>query len=360
MNVSVNISTKRLFFWLAVALLFFWFIYAIKAVLLPFVVGMLVAYFLDPAADKLEKWGLSRLLSTLIITLGFFSLVGLALSLLLPLIYHQLAGLIESLPDYIRQVKALVEPKLGVLLGSLSDAQMGSAEDAASGVSAKILASLGDVSANLLYSGVALLNLISLVVITPVVSFYLLKDWDVLVAHVDRLLPRDYAPVIREQLTIIDHTISGFVRGTLNVIIVLALYYVLALSLVGLKFSVLIGLMAGFMILIPYLGTVISGLTSVGMAYLQFDSLEPVAAVLVIFVVAQMVEGYFLTPKLVGKKVGLHPVWLIFGMLAGATLFGFVGVFIAVPVTAVIGVLVRFAIQRYEASDYYQSQTGKQ
>lgn len=359
MNGSTTPSIKRLVFWLAIALLFFWFIYAIKAVLLPFVVGMLVAYFLDPAADRLEKWGLSRLLSTLIITLGFFSLVGLILSLLLPLIYHQVAGLIESLPLYIKELKTLIEPKLGAFEGLFNDAQLSSAEDAASGISAKILATLGDLSTNLLYSGVALLNLVSLVVITPVVSFYLLKDWDMLVAHVDRLLPRDYAPVIREQLKIIDHTISGFVRGTLNVIIVLALYYVVALSLAGLKFSVLIGLMAGFMILIPYLGTIISGLTSVGMAYLQFDSLEPVAVVLGIFVVAQMVEGYFLTPKLVGKKVGLHPVWLIFGMLAGATLFGFVGVFIAVPVTAVIGVLVRFAIQQYEASSYYQSQTGK-
>lgn len=358
MNNATQSSTRRLFFWLIVAVLFFWFIYAIKAVLLPFVVGMLVAYFLDPAADKLEKWGFSRTISTLIITLGFFCGVVLILSLLLPLVYHQVAGLVQSLPEYIRQAQQLIEPKIHNLLGSLDDSQIASAEEAASGISAKILATLGEMTTRLLSSGFALLNLGSLIVITPVVSFYLLKDWDRLVAHIDRLLPRDHAPVIREQCMIIDQTISGFVRGTLNVMIILALYYVTMLSLIGLKFSVLIGLMAGCMILIPYVGTVISGLSSVGMAYLQFDSAERVLGVLAIFVVAQMVEGYFLTPRLVGKKVGLHPVWLIFGMLAGAALFGFVGVFIAVPTTAVIGVLVRFAISRYEHSSYYQSQSG--
>lgn len=342
-------------FWLLIAVLFLGFLYTIKAVLLPFVVGILVAYFLDPAADRLEKWGCSRGVATSVIVLSFFSVMIALFIVMAPLVYRQLAGLLTTLPDYVMQVRSILEPKVQAMLGSLNDEQIVSAQEAASGLSNKIVAAIGGLTSRILDSGFAIVNAVSVLVITPVVSFYLLRDWDRLVEKMDRLLPRAHADTIREQLAIIDETISGFVRGTLNVMIVLGLFYVIALTFVGLKFAILIGVIGGVMIIIPYLGTAISGLAAVGMAYLQFEEILPVAGVLAIFVAGQVLEGYILTPKLVGERVGLHPVWLIFGMLVGATLFGFVGIFIAVPVTAVIGVLVRFAIKQYQQSSYYKA-----
>ncbi|MCI5049699.1 MAG: AI-2E family transporter [Rickettsiales bacterium] len=348
--------SRKWIFWLLVGALFFWFLSAIKAVLLPFVVGILVAYFLDPAADKLEAWGASRAAATTIIVLAFFGSAASLCVLLAPILYQQLVDFVQAIPSYIEQVRALAETHLGEVMALIENGiENGKAKAAAasSDVSSGVVASIGKISAGILQSGVAIANMVSLIVITPVVSFYLLRDWDRLVAEFDSLLPRDYADTIREQLQIIDLTISGFLRGTINVMIILAAFYIIGLSAVGLQYAILIGLLGGLMIIIPYLGTAISGLAAVGVAYLQFDTIEPVAIVFAIFVAGQMLEGYVLTPRLVGEKVGLHPVWLIFGMLAGASLFGFVGIFIAVPVTAVIGVLVRFAIKQYEQSDYY-------
>lgn len=351
-------ATRRWIFWLIVAALVFLFVYAIKAILLPFVVGILAAYFLDPAADRLERAGLSRNASTAVITLGFFSLITLLLIILSPMIYRQLSDFVQMIPQLIDDWRSVIEPKIDALLGQVGSESLKNAKDAMSDASGTIFGKAGTMVTNILASGAALINLVSLLVLTPVVSFYMLRDWDKVVAKVDELLPLAYADTIREQIAIIDDTISGFIRGTLNVMIVLGTFYAIALSVVGLDFAIIIGLIGGVMIIIPYAGTFISGLAAVGMAYLQFDTLPPVLIVLGIFVIGQMLEGYVLTPKLVGEKVGLHPLWLIFGMLAGATLFGFVGIFLAVPVTAVVGVLVRFAMQQYKQSDYYRDTTS--
>lgn len=345
---------KKWVFWIAVIILLVWFLFAIKAILLPFVVGILLAYFLDPAADRLEKWGLSRVSATCVITLGFFCLLGILLVLLLPPLFDQINGLLTSLPDLIQEGQRLAEQQFRRITGQLDAADLQTAKNAVNQVSNEIFQTLTAMTTDMLQSGFALINLISLIVLTPVVAFYLLRDWDRFVAHINSLLPQEHAPVIREQLRKIDETISGFVRGTLNVMLVLSAFYIVSLSLAGLKFAIIIGMIGGFMIIIPYVGTLLSGAAAVGMAMLQFDDPAYIMAVLGIFITGQVLEGYVLTPKLIGEKVGLHPLWLIFGMLAGATLFGFVGVFLAVPVTAIIGVLMRFAIEQYRQSEYYR------
>ena len=348
-----NGVAKKWLFWLAVASLLLLFLYAIKAILLPFVIGILVAYFLDPAADKLEKWKLSRTAATATITLSFFAIIALAIAILLPLLLQQVTGLLSVLPTYIQELQILIDKELQHLMGSLDAKQIESAKEAVHNASSEAFASTGVVLAGVWKSGFALINLASLLVITPVVSFYLLRDWDKITACTDRLLPRAHADTIREQIAKIDETMAGFLRGTVNVMIVLGLFYSVALSIVDLDFAILIGIMGGIIIIIPYLGTILTGLTAIGVAYLQHEGAELVMMVTGIFIAGQMLEGYVLTPKLVGERVGLHPLWLIFGMLAGAALFGVVGVFLAVPVTAVIGVLVRFAISQYQQSGYY-------
>jgi predicted PurR-regulated permease PerM len=192
-----------------------------------------------------------------------------------------------------------------------------------------------------------------LLVITPIVSFFLLRDWDRITAKIDGYLPKRYAPTIREQLKRIDQTLAGYIRGQVHVMLVLGVFYAVGLSIIGLDFAILVGMAGGILVILPYLGVVIAGALSVGIAYVQFHDWQPVAMVAGFFVIGQMIEGYVLTPKLVGDRVGLHPLWLIFGMLAGAALFGFVGVLLAIPVSAVLGVLVRFALQQYLESDYY-------
>ena len=205
----------------------------------------------------------------------------------------------------------------------------------------------------LLSGGLAIVNVLALVFITPIVTFFLLRDWDEMVARIDKWLPRQWAPVIREQATLIDETLAGFVRGQSLVCLLLGTFYAIGLTIVGLEFGIVIGMLAGILSFIPYVGTIVGFVLSVGLAFAQYPDWLPIFIVVGIFLAGQAIEGNFLTPKLVGERVGLHPVWVIFALLAGGSLFGFVGVLLAVPVAAVIGVLARFALGRYLQSGYY-------
>jgi predicted PurR-regulated permease PerM len=203
---------------------------------------------------------------------------------------------------------------------------------------------------NVLSGGVALFNVLSLLLITPIVAFYLLRDWDRLIAQANNLLPPAYADVIRLQVRNVDETLSGFVRGVGTVCIVLGAFYATALTIAGLDFGLVIGLMAGLVSFVPFVGATLGFVASVGMALLQFDGYIMVIVIAAIFFTGQFVEGNFLQPILVGDKVNLHPVWIIFALLAGGALLGFVGVLLAVPGAAVIGVMVRFAVAHYRAT----------
>lgn len=208
--------------------------------------------------------------------------------------------------------------------------------------------------------GLAVFNALSLVVIMPVVAFYLLRDWDRIVAHVDSLLPRDAADTVREQVREIDDRLSGFVRGQASVCLVLGTWYAVGLTIVGLDFGVLVGVGAGLISFVPYLGTALGLIAGLGLAIAQFDSWLPIGLVAAVFATGQILEGYVLTPRLVGERVGLHPVWVLFALMAGGALLGFTGVLLAVPAAAVIGVLVRFAIGRYLQSPLYRSRKDRE
>jgi predicted PurR-regulated permease PerM len=220
------------------------------------------------------------------------------------------------------------------------------------------LSLVGQTALNLVQSSVAIANLLSLIFITPVVTFYLLRDWDRIVTKIDALLPRQHAAVIRAQGRAIDTTLAGFARGQATVCIILATYYATALMIAGLPFGLAVGMVAGLLTFIPYLGAIGGFVIAMAIALVNFDSWSGVIAVAAIFGVGQVVEGNVLTPKLVGDRVGLHPVWVIFALLAGGTLFGFLGLLLAVPTAAGIGVLVRFALSRYLAGPFYLGQGG--
>lgn len=340
--------------YLAALIVFLILVYLLRTVLLPFVAGMGVAYFLDPVCDKLEQWGCSRTLATALVTIVFVLIIVLAFLLIVPLLVDQLSNFIASLPDLVERAHQRLLPLYENLrlrfdlpaiddLGGMLRARLGSA--------------FGFVTQTLqgvVSGGAALANLLSLIFITPVVTFYLLRDWDLVIARMDHLLPRDHAEAIRSQARAIDTTLAGFIRGQATVCLVLGVYYASGLMIVGLPFGLVIGMMAGILTFIPYVGAMSGFVIAMAIALATFESWHSTAIVAGIFFVGQMLEGNFLTPKLVGDRVGLHPVWIIFALLSGGALFGFVGLLLAVPVAAAIGVLVRFGIGRYLSSPLYQ------
>lgn len=345
--------SRQIRFWLIGFAVFIAALWLLREVLLPFVAGMAVAYFLDPIADRLEKWGLSRLMAVIVITAAFVVVLVAALLLLVPLLQAQITAFLGRLPGYIDMLREGAEPVLARIMERLPPDQVAHLQESAGSFVGDALAFVGRMLRGLLTGGFALLNLLSLVFITPVVAFYQLRDWDRMVAKVDGWLPRDHADTIRDRFREIDAILAGFVRGQASVCLVLGAFYAVGLTLVGLDLGLLVGLGAGILSFIPYLGTISGFVVGIGLALAQFDGYLPVALVAGVFIAGQMVEGNYLTPKLVGDRIGLHPVWVIFALLAGGALFGFVGLLLAVPVAAVIGVLVRFFLGQYLRSALY-------
>ena len=340
--------------WLVGIIVFLALLFVLRSVLLPFVAGMAVAYCLDPFADKLETLGCSRTIATALIMLGFLVVIILVLILLFPLLQSQILRFISRTPQYMELFRTFLAPLIEQIQANLSSSDMETLQKAAGTYASDILKELTNVVKGVVGGGAAIFEIISLMIITPVVSFYLIRDWDLVVKKIDGWLPLDAAPTIREQIKEIDQTIAGFVRGQSSVCLTLAIFYAVGLTFAGLEFGLLVGIGAGIISFIPYLGAAIGMAVGVGIAFAQYDILGPVVAVAAIFIVGQTLESYYLTPKLVGEKVGLHPVWLIFALMAGGALFGFLGVLLAIPVGAVIGVLIRFSISRYLESSLYK------
>jgi len=351
--------SQRALFWGSGLLVFLVLLHLLSDILTPFIAGLAVAYFLDPLADKLESKGCTRTISTLIITLGFFLIVASFLMLLFPLLKAQIISMAGRLPDLmvlIEDLSAQTLAQVNALLPLLPTETLDQARSAASDYSdtmGTMITWANRVLAGIWSGGMAVFGVISLIIITPIVSFFMLLEWDNIVKRADHLLPRKQADTIRQQLKLIDQTISAFVRGQATVCLVLIGWYSVTLSLIGLEAGLLIGLGAGLISFIPYVGAITGIAVGVGIATLQFDTVGPIMGVAGIFLIGQIVESYVLTPRLVGDKVGLHDLWIMFALMAGGTLFGFSGVLLAVPTAAVIGVLIRFSISQYLESPLY-------
>jgi predicted PurR-regulated permease PerM len=344
----------QLKYWSIAAALFLVVMWLLGNVMLPFVVGGAVAYFLDPVADRLQKLGFSRVLAT--ITITFFAAIVFVLAALLvvPTLVQQLIDLIDVAPKLIANLQTALTEKFPALLDSNSQLYK-----SLIAVGETIQSKGGALLNGVLSSAAGLVNTVVLLVLVPVITFYLLMDWDRMVAEIDRLLPRDHAPTIRQLAHDIDNTLSAFIRGQGTVCLLLGTYYGLALMLVGLQFGLVVGFTAGLISFIPYIGALVGGTLALGLALFQFwGEWVWIGAVGAIFLAGQFLEGNVLTPKLVGGSVGLHPVWLIFALSAFGTLFGFVGMLVAVPVAAAIGVIVRFALARYQDSRLFRGISG--
>lgn len=346
-------NQQRTWSWVIGLSVFLLLLYLLRGVMLPFVAGMAVAYFLDPACDWLEEKGCSRMFATSFITAAFFLLAVLLLVLLAPLAFGQAVDLVDKIPQYTKALPDKAKPLLDHLEPYIGEEGVGEILAVFKASTGDAVKWLGRVAGGLITQLEALANLLSLLLITPVVSFYLLRDWDHLVAKVDSWLPRAHMETIREQFREIDKTLAGFVRGQVTVCLILGLFYGIGLSLAGLEFGFIVGFATGLVSFVPFFGMLIGFVVGMGLAIAQFDSWVHIGIVAGVFMVGQVIEGNFLTPKMVGERVGLHAVWVIFALLACGALFGFVGVLLAVPLAAVIGVLVRFGVARYLESPLY-------
>jgi predicted PurR-regulated permease PerM len=348
------IATRQLRFWLIGLLLGLVGLYLLRNILLPFVAGLAIAYMLDPVCDWLERRGFSRPAATVIISACIVVVLVVALVFLLPLVEQQIVDFAGRLPGFVEALANRLLPTLASFGEQLGITNLSDLSSSAGSHAAGILGWIGGAVAGLLGRGMAIANLLSLLFITPVVAFYLLRDWDRLVREIDSLLPQRHAETIRQQLKSIDRTLAGFARGQATVCLLLAIFYAAGLSLIGVNFGFAIGLGIGFLSFIPYVGSITGFIVSVGVALAQFGGWTHVGLVVALFALGQLLEGYVLTPRLVGGRVGLHPVWVIFALLAGGALFGFVGLLLAVPTAAAIGVLVRFGTEKYRQSNYFR------
>lgn len=346
--------SRQVQFWFAALLVFLLFLWVFSGVLLPFVAGMALAYLLDPVADRLERLGLSRGFATLAIVIGLIVILTVILILVVPLLANQIAGFVDRLPQYVTRLQGalstVMEGRVGRMVGTSAqdlEAQLGSSLAQGAGWIAGLLRSLWN-------GGQAVVSILTLLVIAPVVAFYLLLDWDRMVAKIDGWLPLAQRGTIRRLAAEMDAVVAGFVRGQISVCIAMGAFYAVGLTLVGLNFGLFIGLVSGILGFVPYVGFTVGLVASVGVAVAQFwPDWHWVLAVLVVFFAGQALEGYVLQPNWVGRTVGLHPVWLLFALFAFGSMAGFVGMLVAVPTAASIGVLARFALEQYLASPLY-------
>lgn len=353
-HIDPKVLRRQLFFWLLALLVFGGFLVLFHTILLPFVAGMALAYFLDPVADRLERIGLSRMMATVVILIAFVLVFALALIIIIPLLVTQAADFGSKLPGYISSLQTMLTSQSRFVPDWLVS-QMAGLKDSFAGLLKEGAGFVGTIFQQVWNSGKALIDIASLFIVTPVVAFYLLLDWDNMVARVDSWVPRDNVATVRELARRIDATIAGFVRGQGTVCLLLGIYYAVGLSMTGLNFGLLIGMFAGLISFIPYVGSMVGLVLALGVALVQFwPDYISIGIVAAVFFTGQFFEGNILQPRLVGQSVGLHPVWLMFALFAFGALFGFVGLLVAVPTAAAIGVLVRFTIERYLESDLYQ------
>jgi predicted PurR-regulated permease PerM len=345
---------RQVAFWVAALVVFGAVVWLLSDILLPFVAAMALAYLLDPVARRAERLGIGRPVSALVIVIVALVVLVVLGMLIVPVMVDQIGALLDNLPAYLSRLQSLISDPSRPWLARIFGERASAAGQSAGGLLTQGSGWIATFLASLWTGGRAVFSVLSLLIITPVVAFYLLCDWNRLVATVDGWIPLPHRDTVRGLARDIDEAISGFVRGQAVVCLSLALFYAVSLTLTGLNFGTVIGLMAGFLSFIPYFGALTGFLVATVVAIAQFwPDWTSILLVIGVFMIGQVLEGYVLTPKLVGAKVGLHPVWLIFALIAFGYLFGFLGLLIAIPLAAAIGVLLRFGARKYMESPLY-------
>jgi predicted PurR-regulated permease PerM len=335
--------------WLLVAAVVLFFFYSARAILGPFLAGFVIAYLLDPLADKLERRGVQRWLATTIVLTVFLAAIAALVLATAPIVQAQFDQLMTNLPSIVDSMRPWMEE------WSRRTGRPLNADAVPTQIMERAIAWLTGAIGGIIASGLAFFNVVSLVVVAPVVAFYLLRDWDTVTNRLATWWPRRYDPTIRELLAQADEALSGFVRGQFLVCICLAVLYAIGWGAIGLDYAIVLALLAGLLGFVPFVGPFFGAAMSVLVAVGQFG-LDPtrIGLVLGVFVVVQVIEGSVLTPNLIGNRIGLHPVWVLFAVFAGGELLGIIGIFLAVPIAAVTGVFARWLLGQYLGSGFYR------
>lgn len=334
-------------------------IYLLSPILTPFIVGIILAYLGDPLVDRLENLKINRTLGALIVFLGFAVLLTLGLLILIPMLVGEVAALIRDIPTYVTWLQRTTSPLLIETFGiDPFDFRLDSLKERVTENWKETGGLVGRILSEVTASGMVLLATIMNIALTPVVAFYLMRDWDDVVQRLREMIPRDKEVQSVRLVQECDEVLSSFLRGQLLVMVALGCIYSIGLTMIGLKLALLIGMMAGLLSIVPYLGSIIGIVAALIAAFFQFqDWIHPVYVVIV-FMFGQAIEGMVLTPWLVGDRIGLHPVAVIFAVLAGGQLFGFIGILLALPVAAVVMVFVRHLHLSYLQSHYYSDNSA--
>ncbi|MBR1825726.1 MAG: AI-2E family transporter [Alphaproteobacteria bacterium] len=349
-----EVNTQRYMLILAVLLIAGGLMYALRSVLLPFVVGIAVAYFLDPLVNRLTRGDrISRAAATSLVLAAFLLILLPLLILLGGMAVSQVSDFVVHLPEYVESFGEKVKVLIGRLQEYFPALIAEGKENLLAGNWGESLKPVVKVAQKIIANGFALVNLVSLLLISPVVAFYMLRDWHGFTGRILDLVPKKHKKNVVDGMQAVDRIISGYLRGQALVCAALGTFYSLGLWLVGLKLGVLVGFIAGLISFIPYVGSISGFLMAMVLVVTQYGTLPKIIAVVVVFLIGQFLEGNFLTPKFVGENIGLHPVWVMFALLAGGVLLGLLGMIIAVPVAAIIGVLLRFLIEHYKKSAIY-------
>lgn len=319
-------------------------------ILLPFFISIIGAYILNCPVTFLQKLQISRGWGSFLVISALILLLVITMIVAIPLIQNKLIHLAKIAPNIVDKILKFLSPLMEMASAKLSPEDVRQITQQISNQFGNVFSWGLKIILNLLSNGMALANTLSLAILTPIVMFYLVKDWPKIVTTIDNLLPKKYGSSIRHHMTTMDNALSSYAKGQSLVCFTLIILYSIGLLIINLDYAIMVGVFTGLISFVPYLGALIGFLLSVAIALQQFDNFSALPNVMVVFLVIQAIEGYFLTPRLVGEQIGLHPVWMIFALLAGITWFGFIGVIFALPTAAIISILIRIIKNWYEKS----------
>jgi predicted PurR-regulated permease PerM len=346
--------TDKFIFWTIIVTFLGSFFYSIHAVLLPFVIAFLLSYFLNPLVNYIEKKGIPRTLSTFAVLGCFIFIITFIIITIIPLVREQLFAFGGNIPKYSKFIVEVIVPKLHERINSLNPYIAEKVKEAMQDSTTSFFAYITDFISQIFKSGLAIVHILSLIFISPIICFYALRDWNNAFIKLYNLFPVKHKKTIIDLLGRIDNVLANFIRGQTTVCLFLAIFYSISLTIIGLDFGLFIGIITGFLCFIPYVGALTGATIAAIVATIQFASIKGVATTLLVFGIGQFIEGNFITPKIVGDKVGLHPVMIFLGLFSGGILLGFVGVLFAIPIAATVGVVVQFLVGIYKQSTYYK------
>ncbi len=345
----------KISFWAGFLVLFIGFVWLFNSILTPFILGIAIAYLLNPVVVKFSRKQIPRWVTALVILTLFFGTLALLFILTAPMVFRQAQMLIDQMPNYIQNVMDYLSPYLTWIQDRVGDDYIQQINDYLKDSAGKVVGVTGGIVGGIATGGKVLASIATTLALTPLVAFFMMKEWPHIVRWVEGMYPRQHAKLIRSLLKKIDIKVAGFIRGQISVAFILGVIYAIALTIAGLNYGFLIGLGAGIFSIIPLVGSTLGLVVGVVVAWFQTGDLLYTGIIAAIFMGGQFIEGNFLAPKIVGDSVGLHPLWIMFALLAGGSLFGIVGMLIAVPMAAVVGVLGGFLIDQYKASPLYQT-----